>query len=55
MFDLLLMGENMVVTITLLTLIALTLILGVVNYWAHKDDEFSEIKDWEKFKHIFDK
>lgn len=55
MFDLLLMGENMSVVVVLAILFASVLTLSVVNYWARKDDEFNEMKQWEKFKHSFDK
>lgn len=55
MFDLLLMGENMTVTAVLAFLIASVICLSALNYYVHKDDEFNEVKQWEKFKRSFDK
>jgi len=36
-------------------LFVLTFILLVANYLVHRDDEFNEVKQWEKFKQSFDK
>ena len=29
--------------------------IGLFNYFWHREDEFSEMKDWEQFKESFEK
>jgi hypothetical protein len=49
------MGENMSVLFALGFLLVSTFILLFANYLIHRDDEFNEVKQWEKFKQSFDK
>ena len=55
MFELIVVRENMSVFVMLAIFFVSLISIGLFNYFWHYEDEFSEIKEWERFKNSFDK
>ncbi len=55
MFEEIVVRENMSVFV-MLAIFFVSLVTGLLfNYFWHREDEFSEMKDWEQFKESFEK
>lgn len=55
MFEEIVVRENMSVFVMLAIFFVSLISIGMFNYFWHREDEFSEMKEWERFKNSFDK
>lgn len=55
MFELIVVRENMSVFVMLAIFFVSLISIGLFNHFWNYEDEFSEIKNWERFKESFDK
>ena len=53
MFEEIVVRENMSVFVMLAIFFVSLISIGLFNYFWHAEDEFSEMKKWERFKNIF--
>jgi len=55
LFEEIVVRENMSVFVMLAIFFVSLISIGLFNYFWHYEDEFSEMKEWERFKNSFDK
>jgi hypothetical protein len=55
LFEEIVVRENMSVFVMLAIFFVSLISIGLFNHFWHYEDEFPEMKKWEKFKNSFDK